>query len=197
VKRLEGTHGRDGCRHAENIGFQFRQCLRPLHRQHRQILAFAPSGAEAFGDGRDPGQILIAGGGVQHQPVTDFAPVVDDQIVDHPAGFVQHAGVQRLAGIQAGDIVGQQVAKQGAGRRGVGEIHNRHVRHVEQAGGAAHPMMFVELRAVMQRHIPAAEIHQLRPQGGVAGIQGSAFGHAENPGWDRMRHGSLNCASGV
>jgi hypothetical protein len=162
VKRLEGAHRRDGIR-AEHE-FQLRQRFRSLNRQHRQIVAFAPSRAEAFGDGRDPGQILVAGGGVQHQPVADFAPVVDDQVVNHAACFVQHAGIERLAGIQAGDIVGQQMAQQCAGRRGVGEIHDRHVRHVEQAGGAAHPMVFVELRTVVQRHIPAAEIHQLRPR---------------------------------
>jgi len=62
------------------------------------------------------------------------------------------------------------MAQQSAGRRGFGEIHDSHVRYVEQAGGAAHSMVLLDLRTVMQRHVPAAEIHQLRAQGSVAGI---------------------------
>ena len=39
-----------------------------------------------------------------------------------------------------------------------GQVDDAHVRHVEHAGIAAHRVVLFDLRAVVQRHVPAAEV---------------------------------------
>ena len=45
----------------------------------------------------DPGQVLVAGGGVDHDPEEVLGQEIDDQVVDHAALLVEHARVERLA----------------------------------------------------------------------------------------------------
>src|SRR3546814_19260694 len=78
-------------------------------RSHRQIRTLANLDIERRGLPFDPRHVLVAGGRVDHDPEPVVGKVVDDQVVDHPALLVEHAGVQRLARLlQLVDRVGDQ-----------------------------------------------------------------------------------------
>ena len=73
-------------------------------------------------------------------------------------------------------------------RAGAGEIDDRHVRHVEHAGGAAHRVVLFDLRTVVQRHFPTAEIDHPRAGRDVGGIEMSAGErHAAHPQMESTR----------
>jgi hypothetical protein len=141
--------------------------LRPLHRDHRQV---APRGQlelrGTFGDKRaEPGEVLVGRSGVDDQAEPVFAQEIDDQVVEHAAVGTQQAGVKRLARYgQLVDIVGecaaQEVAYAALARRRVArlDVDRKHVRDIEHPRAAAHRVMLVDLRAVVHRHVPAAEI---------------------------------------
>jgi hypothetical protein len=125
----------------------------------------------------DPGEILGASGGVNHQPEVRLVKEVHDQVVDDATALVQHARVQRLAGdLQLVDAVGQQVAQKFAGARAM-QIDHRHVRDVEHAGVAPHGVMFLDLRAVIDRHVPAAEVDHARAERAMGGVEYGLVGH--------------------
>ena len=65
-----------------------------------------------------------------------------------------------------GDVVCQQVPQESLAAL-TREIDNRHVRDVEDPRVAAHGVVFFFLRAVMQRHVPAAEVDDARVGGDV------------------------------
>ncbi len=132
-----------------------------LHRDHREIAAMlnlhVESGCVLF----EPGEHLRASRGVD-----DCAPAVraaiHDQVVHHAAFIVQqHAvlGVTRFGefrGIVCGEVA--QIRE----RTGAVEIDDGHVRNVEHAGVAAHRVVLFDLRAVVQRHFPTAEVDHPR-----------------------------------
>ena len=129
-----------------------------LHGEHR--------GLHHFGDGYRirrrlllyPRQVLVARRGIDDEAKPGLVHEVDDEIVDDTAGLVEHGGVERLAGVfQLGDIIGEQVAQEFAHARAV-QIDDGHVRDVENAGALAHRVVFVFLRTVVQRHVPATKI---------------------------------------
>lgn len=80
-----------------------------LDSQHGQVRALTHHHLVAAQLGLHPGDILVAGGRVDHQPVTVFG-AVDNHVVHHPALLVEHGAVQRMAAaMQTTDIIGQQV----------------------------------------------------------------------------------------
>ena len=84
--------------------------------------------------------------------------IINDEIVNHAAFAVEHAGVERAAsGFELVDVIGEQQLQKIA-RGPALEVGHHHVRNVEHAGIAAHLMVLLNLRTVVQRHIPAAEI---------------------------------------
>jgi hypothetical protein len=163
--------------------------LRTLHRQDAEIAALIDVDAVSRGLPAQPGQILVGGAGIDHQPEPLLANEVDDEIVDDTAGLVQHARVQcftaaargggrRLAGQpELGHIIGQQVPQELARARPV-QVDNAHVRHVEHAGGLAYRVMLVKLRGVLDRHFPAGKIDQPGAKGLVFGVQRGFLEHA-------------------
>ena len=85
-----------------------------------------------------------------------------DQVVDDAAVRAQHAAVERLAGRrEAADVVGEQPQQQRADA-GAAQVDRAHVRDVEHARVAAHGVVLLDLRAVADRHVPAAEIDHAR-----------------------------------
>ena len=175
-------------------------CLRALHRDHGHGIdaALAPFvGARPLrGDDRHgvaaataahfqlgiemgqhaahPGHILFRGAGIDHDAVTLGAEVIHDQVVDHAAALVEHAGIQRLAWHgQLGHVVGQQVPQVVAGT-GADKVQRAHVRNVEHAGIAAHGMVFLDLGTVMDGHFPAGEIDHLGAGGEMGVVERSA-----------------------
>ena len=118
----------------------------------------------------DPRHVLVAGGGVGHDPVLALAEQVDDQVIDHPALLVEHARVQGLARLlELVDRIGEQPAQEVAGLR-TGQVDDRHVADVEHPRRAPHVVVLLDLRPVIERHVPAAEIHHLRAQRAVGEI---------------------------
>ena len=142
-----------------------------LHCQHGQFRAFGQGDVKRSGLRLHPGQILVAGGGVHHHAVAPGGQV-DDQVVDHAAGRVEHAGVQGLAQrCQLGDIVGDQATQVGLGIRS-GQVDHGHVGNVEHAGVRADDFMFLELGTVMNGHVPATERHHFGASGKMQGVEG-------------------------
>ena len=67
---------------------------------------------------RHPRDVSVRGTGVDDHAIGVLSQGIDDQIVEHAALFVEHAGVERAAvGVQAIDIVREQLRAGTAGRR--------------------------------------------------------------------------------
>ena len=62
-------------------------------------------------------------------------------------------------------------------RSGAGEIDDAHVGHVEHAGVASHRVVLLDLRAVVHRHVPAAEVDHACARGAVRGIERRLLEH--------------------
>src|SRR3546814_5635830 len=52
-----------------------------------------------------------------------------------------------------------------------------YVRDVEHAGIAAHLVVLLDLRTVVERHVPAAEVDHLRAEGAVGVVEDRLAGH--------------------
>jgi hypothetical protein len=136
--------------------------FRALDRQHRQLRPFTDPGIELLGLFAQPREVFFASGGVDHKPVVRVVNIVDDKVIDDATLLVQHAGIKCLsAHRQLGHVVGQEVAKKFPGPL-TGEVHDGHVRYVEDAGMLPYGVVLFLLRAVVQRHVPATEIDDAR-----------------------------------
>ncbi|MNE30390.1 hypothetical protein D3C80_1239010 [compost metagenome] len=174
MERLEFANQR-GPRRRHQLGTAL-PGVRPLHGQHGQIAALGQLDGKALGLRLQPGQVLVAGGGVDHQAIA-AGGAVDDQVVDHPALGIQHDAVQRLPQLgQARHIVGQHPAQILSGLH-AGDIDHSHVRDIEDPAVAAHLMMLLDLRTVVQRHVPAAEVDHLGAKRHVQVVEGGALSH--------------------
>ena len=143
-------------------GRQQRQSLltgiRALNGDHGQILVQSDGYGEICRMPANPRQILVARAGVHDHSKPGVRDEIDDQIVDHAAAGQQHAGIQSLArDRQPADIVGEH-APQKIAHPVSREVDDAHMRYVEHARIAAHGVMFFDLRTIVQRHFPAAEI---------------------------------------
>jgi hypothetical protein len=84
-----------------------------------------------------------------------------------PPLFIEHAGVKRLAGSVS---LATSLASRPRSQRvasGASEVEGEHVRDVEHAGIAAHGVVLLDLRAVVDRHVPAGEVDHARTSGKV------------------------------
>jgi hypothetical protein len=92
------------------LGHQFGNLVpgvRALNGQHRQLGTLVELHIEVAEMSLHPGQVLIAGGGVDHQPIS-VIEAIDDHVIDDTAVLVEHGAVQGTAGaVQALDVVGQ------------------------------------------------------------------------------------------
>ena len=151
--------------------------LGPLHGEHRQIRALRDLERKVTRLGADPGEILRARAGVDDEAKMRGIEEVGDEIIHHAAGRVQHAAVEgRTRARELGDVVGEQVTQKLARAR-AGQIDDAHVRDVKYAGDAAHRVMLLDLRGVLHRHVPAAEIHQPRAEAAVQLIKRCTSSH--------------------
>jgi hypothetical protein len=74
------------------------------------------------------------------------------------------------------DVVGERAAQELARVRAL-DVDDLHVRDVEQARAGTHRVVLLHLRAVVHRHVPAAEIHHARAGGAVEGVERCGLGH--------------------
>ena len=120
--------------------------------------------------GLHPGQILLGGAGIDDDAEARVGQEIDDQVVDDAAGLVEHGRVERLAGNrELGDIVGDQAGQEGAAVRS-DDIDRAHVRYVEHAAVVADRVVLLDLRTVVDRHVPAAEIDHPGIHRAVSGV---------------------------
>ncbi|MNE43804.1 hypothetical protein D3C80_1379990 [compost metagenome] len=125
----------------------------------------------------DPGQILLAGGGVHHQAVEGIGQEIGDEVIDDAAFRVEHAAVEGLAGDgELGHVVGQQVLQEGFDPL-AGQIDDGHVGDIEHARIAAHRVVLFQLGAVVDGHFPTVEVHHLGASFQVFGMQYSSLDH--------------------
>jgi hypothetical protein len=73
---------------------------------------------------------------------------------------------------------------------GTGHVDDGHVGDIEYTAITSDLMVFFHLRAVMQRHVPAAEINHFRAECHMLVIKGSALTHGflllgRSPKWQR------------
>jgi hypothetical protein len=154
---------------------------RPLHGNHGEIAPLGQTRVEsALGDvPPHPRHILRGDAGVYHDAIMLAVEAVDDEIIDHAAFAVQHAGIKRFARRgRAGeprDVVGEQDAQPGRGVEPF-EIERQHVGDVEHPGVAPHGVMLLDLGTVIDRHAPADEIDHARARGEVQGVKRRAQG---------------------
>jgi hypothetical protein len=151
----------------------------PLHRDDREVGARHDRdvGGPATREHAEPGDVLVRGAGVHDQAVCVAGQEVRDEVVDHPAPFVQQAGVEGAPGrIELRDVVRERVAEEVA-RTGTEDLDHAHVRHVEHARGAPHGMVLLDLGAVVERHLPACEVDEFRPRLPVDRVQHGRVGH--------------------
>ena len=129
-----------------------------LHRNHRHVLALDHRHVEIDGMLGNPRQVLVTRSGVHDHAIPRVGHEIDDQIVDHAAAGQQHAGIQRLAdSFEAAHVVRQEEPQEFPDTS-AGQVHDGHVRHIEYAGIAAHRVVLFDLRTIVQRHVPAAEV---------------------------------------
>ena len=111
--------------------------------------------------GCHPGKIFFGGTGVYDNAVFAFANKINDEVIDHAADFVQHGAIEGLAGnFELVDVIRYQSQQKCLGIRS-SDIDGAHVRYVEHATIGTNCMMFFNLRTVVHRHVPAAEIDHL------------------------------------
>jgi hypothetical protein len=105
---------------------------------------------------------------------------VGDQVVDHAAALVAAQRVLRLAGRDPGQIVAEtgvhEIGRPRAPHPGLAEV-----RHIEDAGLRPDRGVFLDDTAarVLQWHLPAAELGELRPEVRVPVVK-----------WGTQQHGS-------
>ena len=158
---------------------------RALHGDHGEVGTLADLHLERRGTGTDPRQVLLAGRGIHHQAEEVLGQEVDDQVIDHPALLVEHGAVQRLARLlQLVHRIGDQLAQE-LPRARAAQVDHGHVADVEHAGVAAHVVMFLDLRAVVDRHVPAAEVDHLGAERTMGVVEEGLLGHGGFRGGQR------------
>ena len=159
------------------------QLARPgaLHSKHGEFGTLDHADVERFGLLANPRKIFFPRRRVDDQPIVRVADEIDDQVVDHAALLIEHAGIQRLAVVlELGHVVGHQLLQEFANAL-AREIDDRHVRYVEHAGTLANGEMLLFLRTIVQRHVPAAEIDDTRAGFDVLVIERSFQTHSTGP----------------
>ena len=110
----------------------------------------------------NPCEVFFRRAGIHHEAIRIGAKEIDDQVIDNAALGIEHAAVQGFAGdLEFGDVVRQQEAQKIAAA-GTLQVDYQHVGNIKHARCPADGVMLLDLRAVMQRHIPSAKIDNAR-----------------------------------
>ena len=136
------------------------QRFRALHREHGKIGALLQCHV-SLKTPTHPVEVLFTGRGI-HDKTPAAVPTIDDKVIENAAILVEQCRVLGAARrLKPCYVVRQQLAQP---RRGVLALHvdNRHVRDIKNAGRPPHRMVFLELRPVVQRHLPTMKVDELR-----------------------------------
>lgn len=124
----------------------------------------------------EPGGVGADAGGVDDEEEFFGLDLIDVKVVNRAAALIAHQGVLALAVLQFADVVGQDAVEE---FRGGAAAHDdlAHVGNIEQSGGGAHGLVFIEDAGVVQGHFPAAEINQAGAQFLVGGEEWRSLKH--------------------
>jgi len=157
-----------------------------LQSEHGDVLGTVLQSevVEVAGEGLEVRPVLVAVGGIDDEHVLVVNEAVQVRVVDGPAGRGRHDRVLRLEGVERLAVVAEHVLEE-RDRAATADDEASHVRDVEQAGVASRGEMLGEdAGRIVQRHLPAREVDELRPGGDVSAVerratQGCALrGHA-------------------
>src|SRR6185312_5324370 len=104
-----------------------------------------------------------------------FGQKINDEIVYYAPPGVKHATVKGLTGLRQLVYVISEYPPQKKTCSFALDIHRQHMRHIEHARVTPHLLMLVELRTIMQGHLPPAEIDHLGLHVVVSLIKRSCF----------------------
>ena len=138
--------------------------MRSLHGEDGEV-GMAVDDLDAVGCYRlQPAYDLGGVGGVGHEVQVVVRAEVDDQVVDDTAtGVVTAQRVLRPAGPDAIKIIGQALVDESLRSRPA-HIDIAQMTDVEDTNGVAYGEVLLDDAGVLDRHLPAAELRQLRPE---------------------------------
>ncbi len=130
---------------------------------------------------QDVFEIFLLVGRIHAEEVGIVSYLVDQNVVDETAVFVEQAGVVGLADGKTRGGVGGDVIHQFQ-RFGTADFDLAHVADIEQPNRVAHGVVFIHDAGVLDRHVPAAEIDHAGRAGTMNFVERSAaqrqgFGH--------------------
>ena len=137
---------------------------RALDGHARVTRAFVGQGDAGEEAGLHPGEVLGGFGGIDHQEPCFGSGAVKNEVINHPAAFVEEERVLPLPDPETGVVVGEEAVQPVAGG-GALDAELSHVRDVEDAAGTADREVFLGDALVLHRHIPAGKGHH--PGSGV------------------------------
>jgi hypothetical protein len=113
-------------------------------------------------------QFLMAGARAMHHHPAVRADPVDDAVVGELAGFVEHAGIGRLARVDLLDVACRGEIDEMGGMR-AGDVHLLQARHVHQSGlGADREIFVIGVAGIAPGRAHAAPVLELRAERPVA-----------------------------
>ena len=135
---------------------------------------------ESLPTGLQPGDVGVDATGIDDEQVGFFGDPVGVQVIDGATGFQTQVGVLAEADGQFPKIVGEQPIEE---RQGLGSLEPdlAHVADIEDSGRAAHRMVLLDDRGVLDGHFPASELDELAAELLVRCEEGGAF---QRHGWD-------------
>ncbi len=124
-----------------------------------------------------PPEVALVVGRVGDRQVAILGEAVGEQVVEDAAVLPAEHRVLGAADLELRDVVGEQSLKQveGAGPRG---LDLAHVGDVEHPAAGPHRDVLCAHSLVLDWHLPAGEVHQLRAGGDVGVVEGRPPQHA-------------------
>ena len=137
--------------------------MRALHREHRVAVGDVAHGdVEAATPATEPIEVGPMVGGVGDDQPAVVAEPVGEEIVEDPPALVAQARVLGAADIDGADVVGEHPLQEGE-RPGPLDLDLPHVGNVEHPGVGANRRVLLADPLILNGHLPAGEVHQLRP----------------------------------
>ncbi len=148
--------------------------VRPLDGEHRVAVGhIAHRDVEVAAPTAQPGKVGGVVGRVGDDEVAVAAEPVGEEVVEHAAVLGAEAGVLGAADRDLGDVVGEDPLQEGERARPL-DLDLAHVGDVEHPGVTAHREVLFANPLVLDGHLPARKIDQLRPELEVAVVEGGA-----------------------
>src|SRR5690606_9109198 len=164
---LGGGDAKASWRHTENV---FQDLRRVWSLDRDKDGAVPDVGHHGFGlPGERRHHPLVVGGVGKDAEAVGLGPP-SDEVVDDAALVVEHGRVLAAARLDALDVVGEETPDRVTGTW-PGEVESPEMTDVEEAGGGPHRLVLGDDRVVAQRHLPAAEVREPRPQPDVEVVE--------------------------